>query len=111
MSRFHQRLRQHLQDPEFAEAFEEMGAEIALIQALEEAREALQITERELAERMGTQRPAITRLFNDANANPTLETITALLRALGLHAEIILRQAQPDEGPLEARFVPSEKAS
>lgn len=111
MSRFHQRLREHLQDPEFAEAFAEMGAEIALIQALEEAREALQITERELAERMGTQRPAITRLFNDANANPTLETITALLRALGLHAEITLRPAQPDEGPLEARFIPPTKAS
>ncbi len=111
MSRFHQHLRQQKQDLEFAEAFEEMGARIALIQALEEAREALHITERELAERMGTQRPAITRLFNDANANPTLETITALLRALGLHADITLRPAQPDEGPLEARFVPSTKVS
>lgn len=111
MSRFHQRLREHMQDPEFAAAFNEMGAEIALIQALEEARIALHITEKELAERMGKHRTAITRLFNTADANPTLETITALLAALGLHADVTLRPALPDETLLEARFVPKTKAS
>ena len=77
-----------------------------MIQALEEARKALHITEKELAERMGKHRAAITRLFNASDANPTLETITALLSALGLHADITLRPALPDETIVEARFVP-----
>lgn len=88
-----------------------MGAEIALIQALEEARKSLHITEKELAERMGKQRTAINRLFNATDANPTLETITALLAALGLHAEVTLRPAEPDETLLEARFVPATPSS
>jgi transcriptional regulator with XRE-family HTH domain len=100
-----------MRDPEFAAAFNEMGAEIALIQALEEARKALHITEKELAERMGKQRTVVTRLFNASDANPTLETITALLAALGLHADVTLRPAEPDETILEAKFVPTITSS
>lgn len=107
MSRFHQRLRKDLEDPEVAADFYEMTAAIVLMQALEEARKASHLTEKELAERMGTRREAITRLFNAENANPTLSTITGLLAALGLRAEITLRPASPDETPIEARFVPA----
>ena len=49
MSRFHQRLNEDLSDPEFAEAFYDMSAEIALLQILEEARKALNVSEKELA--------------------------------------------------------------
>ena len=49
MSRFHQRLREDLQDPEFAAAFNVMSAEIALLQVLEQARKALNFSEKELA--------------------------------------------------------------
>jgi hypothetical protein len=52
MSRFHQRLREDLNDPEFAEAFYDMSADIALLQVLEEARKALNVSEKELAEWM-----------------------------------------------------------
>ena len=38
MSRFHQRLREDLRDPEFAEAFYDMSVDIALLQVLEQAR-------------------------------------------------------------------------
>ena len=41
MSRFHQRLGEDLNDPEFAEAFYDMSVDIALLQVLEEARKAL----------------------------------------------------------------------
>jgi len=43
MSIFHQRLREDLSDPEFAEAFYDMSADIALLQILEEARKTLNI--------------------------------------------------------------------
>lgn len=111
MSRFHQRLRKDLEDSEVAADFYQATAEIALMQVLEEARKSLHLTEKELAERMGTQREAITRLFNAEHANPTLSTITSLLAALGLRAEIILRPALPDETPIEAKFIPATQSS
>ncbi len=55
MSRFHQRLNEDLQNPEFAEAFYDMSVDIALLQVLEEARKALNVSEKELARRMGSR--------------------------------------------------------
>src|SRR5215831_18600758 len=100
MSRFHQRLREDVSDPEFAEACYDMGVGIALLQVLEEARKALNISEKELAERMGVQRPTVTRLFNAAHPNPTLDTIADILRALGLQAEIKISAASPEDAPI-----------
>jgi len=37
-------MREDLSDPEFAEAFYDMSADIALLQALEEARKALNVS-------------------------------------------------------------------
>lgn len=107
MSLFHQRLRKDLQDPEFALAFHSMSADITLLQVLEEARQTLSISEKELAERMGIQRPAVTRLFNAAHPNPTLDTITDILRALRLQAEITISPAPEEEDftPIKAKFV------
>ena len=109
MSRFHQRLREDLRYPEFAEAFYDMSAEIALLHILEEARKALNVSEKELAERMGVQRSTITRLFNATHPNPTLDTISDILRALGLQAEIKISPASPEDGPIPitAKFVPA----
>ena len=110
MSRFHQRLNEDLQDPEFAEAFNDMSVDIALLQVLEEARKALNVSEKELAERMGVQRPTVTRLFNVAHPNPTLDTIADILRALGLQAEIKISPASPEDAaiPTKATFVPGQ---
>ena len=110
MSRFHQRLNEDLQDPEFAEAFNDMSVDIALLQVLEEARKALNVSEKELAERMGVQRPTVTRLFNAAHPNPTLDTIADILRALGLQAEIKISPATPEDAPIpiKATFAPGQ---
>ncbi len=45
MSRFHQHLREDLRDSEFAEAFYDMSVDIALLQVLEQARKALNVSE------------------------------------------------------------------
>ena len=109
MSRFHQRLREDLRDPEFADAFNEMSVDIALIQVLEQARKALNVSEKELAERMDIQRSTVTRLFNASHPNPTLDTISDILRALGLQAEIKISPAPPGDAliPIKAKFVPT----
>jgi transcriptional regulator with XRE-family HTH domain len=101
MSRFEQRLQERLHNREFAAGYREMTAEIDLVRALDEAREQLQISEEELAARTGTRGESLSRLLNTDEANPTLDTITDLVSALGLTAEIILRRAEKDEAPLK----------
>ena len=85
-----------------------MSADIALLQVLEEARKALNVSEKELAERMGVQRSTVTRLFNASHPNPTLDTISNILRALGLQAEITISPVSPEGAliPIKAKFVP-----
>lgn len=107
MSRFHQRLHEDLKDEEFSEAFYEMSVDIALLQVLEQARKTLNVSEKELAERMGAQRSTVTRLFNASHPNPTLDTISDILRALGLQAEIKISLASSEDAsiPIKATFV------
>lgn len=103
MSRFHQRLRKRMQDPEFAAAYWEMDAELKFIQAIEEVRKQLQLSQAELAQRMGTQREAVTRLFNAEHPNPKLDTLTSMFAALGITAEVQLRRAHEGESPLTVK--------
>jgi transcriptional regulator with XRE-family HTH domain len=100
MNRFEQRLKQRMRNPEFAAGYREMDAELELIAALEQAREALHLSKEELAQRMGRKRESISRLLNAEQANPTLETITEILSALGIVADIRLRRAMNDEHPI-----------
>jgi len=101
MSRFHQRLRQRMQDPEFAAGYQEMDAEIQLIQAFDALRKQAHLSTEELALRMGRQRATVSRLLNADHPNPTLDTLTDLLIALGVTAEIRLRPSKEGEAPLK----------
>ena len=100
MSRFEERLQESLKDPEFAEAFAEAKAEISLLLALDEARELRQVPKKVLAVRMGKQRESVSRTLSTKGANPTLQTIVAILGGLGMTAEIVLRPAHKDESPI-----------
>ena len=101
MSRFHQRLQQRLRDPEFAAGYEEMESELQLVEALNLLRERANLSTEELAQRMGRQRTAVSRLFNASRSNPTLDTLTDLLRAMGFTAEVRLRPAREGEPPIQ----------
>ena len=100
MNRFEQRLKQHLHSPEFAAGYREMDAELELMAALEHIRESLHLSKEELAARMGRKRESVSRLLTDEAANPTLDTITQLLSALGIVAEIKLRRSEDSEHPI-----------
>jgi transcriptional regulator with XRE-family HTH domain len=105
MSRFHQRLRERMQNPDFATGYHEMHSELQLVQALNRLREDAHVSTEELAQSMGRQRAAVSRLFNAAQPNPTLETLTDLLKALGVTAEIHLRPSQEGEAPIKIEVV------
>jgi transcriptional regulator with XRE-family HTH domain len=107
MSRFHQRLQKRLRDPEFAAGYQEMESELQLVEALNSLREQAHLSTEELAARMGRQRTAVSRLFNAARPNPTLETITDLLRAMGVTAEVRLRPSHEGEPPIKVETTAS----
>ncbi len=100
MNRFEQRLKKRLQNAEFAAGYREMDVELELMAALEQVRESLHLSKEELATRMGRKRESVSRLLTDETANPTLDTITQLLSALGIVADIKLRRAEDSEHPI-----------
>ena len=100
MSGYEQRKREFLKNPEIAAGYWEMDSELRLIEALNAVREQKRLTIEELAQRMGRRREAVSRLLNAEHPNPTLDTFSVLLKALGVTAEIRLRSAQGDEPPI-----------
>lgn len=100
MNRFEQRLRKRLENEKIAEGYREMAAELELMRAIDVARKHLQMTQEQLAARMGKKREAVSRLFSAEDINPTLNTIVELLSALNLTADITIRQAEEGEGPI-----------
>lgn len=108
MSRFEQRLRKALEDPETASGFWEMDATLQMMHAFEEIRRQQHITQQELAERMGRKREAIARLFTIDDPNPTLSTIIDLLTALHLTADITLRPSAEGEGSVNIHIAEAD---
>ncbi len=100
MNRYEQRRQKHLQNPEIAEGYREMAAELQLMRALDEVRKQEKITKEALAARMGRKREVISRLFSDDEINPTLDTVIEMLSALQLTADITLRRSKEGEGPI-----------
>ena len=110
MSRFEQRLQKRLQNKEVAEGYWEMDAELDILQAIDMVRRQQNISQEELASRIGRKREAIARLLSADDANPTLNTLIELLSALHITADITLRQTQVGEGPIKIamKFAPTQ---
>ncbi|MGI8825376.1 MAG: helix-turn-helix domain-containing protein [Chloroflexota bacterium] len=106
MSRFNQRLKARLRNQDVAAGFREMEAELNLLGAIDTMREQLHVSKEQLATRMDRTRPSISRVLNDEDANPTLDTITELLDALEVTADVKLRRrTSTDDGPIRVEVV------
>jgi DNA-binding XRE family transcriptional regulator len=77
-------------DPDFAKGFEEGYRDFKIGVILRQAREAAGLTQEELADRVGTQKTAISRIENHAE-DIKLSTIQKVAKALGKNLEISLR--------------------
>jgi transcriptional regulator with XRE-family HTH domain len=106
MNRYEQRKQKRLQNPEIAEGYREMAAELQLIQAIERIRVAQHISKEALANQMGRKRETLSRLLNAENGNPTLNTLIELLSALGITADITLRESKEGEEPIKVTTEP-----
>lgn len=87
MTTLNQYIEEKLQDPKFAEAWEESEAEYQLRLALIEAREAAGMTQKDLAAATGLKQQSISRI-ETGDTNPTFATLATLARGLGKKMKI-----------------------
>ena len=79
--------RKWMKDPKFKEAYESLEPEFAIARSIIEARIKKNISQAELAKKMGTGQAVISRL-EGANASPSLSLIKRLANALNLKVEL-----------------------
>ena len=77
------------QDPEFMREYDALEEEFALANALIGARAQANLTQEELAERMGTSQSAIARL-ESGRTMPSTRTLRKLAEATGTKLRIVL---------------------
>ena len=76
-----------MQDTEFKAEYDALEAEFDLARALIDARSNCQLTQEQIAERMGTSRTTVARL-ESGKANPSLKTLQRYADATGSKLEI-----------------------
>lgn len=79
-----------LKDPEVRREYDQLGPEYALIQSIIEKRIQKKMTQKELAERVGTQQSAISRL-ESGSANPSFLFLQKVASALGSRLSVSFR--------------------
>jgi transcriptional regulator with XRE-family HTH domain len=80
-------------EPEFKAAYNEMEMEFTLLRELLLARQKAGLTQAEVAKKMGTKPPAVTRLetaLSDQRHSPTIATLKKYAQAVGCTLEIHL---------------------
>lgn len=80
-------------EPEFKAAYDELEMEFTLLRELLLARQRAGLTQAEVAEKMGTKPPAVTRLetaLSDNRHSPTLSTLKKYALAVGCKLEVHL---------------------
>ncbi|MCL1820633.1 MAG: helix-turn-helix transcriptional regulator [Oscillospiraceae bacterium] len=82
----HERL---MKDEEFKSEYEKLKPRYELIAQIIDARSRLDITQEELAQRVGTQKSNISR-FESGSYNPSLDFITKIAKSLGKEIHISL---------------------
>lgn len=86
--------RKWLKDPEFKAGYDALEEEFALASLLIEARTRANLTQAELASRMGTSQSTIARL-ESGKAAPSLSTLRRLAKATGTRLEISFEPRRP----------------
>lgn len=79
-----------LADPEFRKEYEALGPEFELIESIIKRRMELEMTQKELADKLGTGQAVISRL-ESGNANPTIASLAELAKALDAELRIELK--------------------
>lgn len=73
---------EHMEVPEFKEAWHNLDSEFEMLESMIKAREKAGLTQAELAKKIGTKQPALSRLERGAFKNATVETLRKIADAL-----------------------------
>ena len=77
--------------------YEALGPEFEILRQMLQARQAAGLTQAQIAERMGTKPPAVTRLeasLSSGKHSPSLATLRKYAEAVGCHLEVRLVRAR-----------------
>ena len=81
-----------LNDPEYKKAFTELEEEFVVAKALIEARKSANLTQTQVAERMGTTQSVVARM-ESGNPLPSLKSVARYAAAVNSRIELKLVQA------------------
>ena len=87
---FEEMLARDLKDPVFKKEYDALEPEYLLVKSLIDKRLAAGLTQKELAEKIGTRQSVISNL-EGGEANPTLATLRKVADALGAKVMVTLR--------------------
>lgn len=96
---------QALADPETRALYDELEPEFALLSQMLRARRSAGLTQAEVAERMGTKAPAVTRLESSLGSgkhSPSIATLQKYAQAVGYKLRIELVQETKKESLISA---------
>jgi transcriptional regulator with XRE-family HTH domain len=85
-------LKERMKDPEFAREYKALEPEYEIIRQVIQTRIDKNITQKELAERIGIKQSNISR-FESGNYNPTLEFLKKIASGLGKEIHIEFRDS------------------
>jgi len=87
-------LNNQLKDPEFAKEYNDLEAEFSLASEIVTLRTQLNMTQRELAEKVGSSQPAIARLESGKYVNVSMRMIRKVAHALNAVPELHIRKVK-----------------
>ena len=87
MKTFNDMLEKQLKDDEFRKEYEAIQSEMDIIKALVDARNSLNLTQKELAERTGINQADISKIENGTR-NPSLNLLKRLADGMGMVLKI-----------------------
>jgi transcriptional regulator with XRE-family HTH domain len=82
-----------MKEPEFRKAWNDLDAEFNILEMVIKAREEAGLTQEELARRIGTKQPALSRLETGGFQKAKIETLVKIANALNVKLTI---QCQPE---------------
>ncbi len=82
-------IEENMKDPKFKKAWHDLDEEFELLEEIIKARECAGLTQDELARKIGTKQPALSRLEKGGIKKATVETLNKIAEALNM--ELIIK--------------------
>ena len=85
---------ERMKSPGFKKAWHDLDSEFELLESMIKAREKAGISQGELARKIGTKQPALSRLERGGFSKATVETLKKIADALGMRLVVKLQKKE-----------------